>query len=97
MSELYMLVGLGYLSLYIYFGVNALMLVLEEKIDLKPLFLLSDTASKRAVLTQVNSLMSSDKNPNSYKVARVYLVGTFSMLVVPIVLILILVLIEGLI
>ena len=67
MNTIEMFVMVGYLIVYMYLGLNLLMMILAEKVK----FSFVD------ISTAIEQLLSKDLNPKEYIQARVYFWGTF--------------------
>lgn len=76
MSTIEIFLVVGYLIVYMYLGLNLLMMVLEKRVK----FSLID------ISTAIEQLLSKEFNPKEYVQARIYFWGTFLMLTLGIIL-----------
>ncbi len=72
MSTIEIFLVVGYLIVYMYLGLNLLMIILERRVK----FSLVD------ISTAIEQLLSKELNPKEYIQARIYFWGTFLMLTV---------------
>ncbi len=79
MTEVELLFILSYLLVYMYLGINFLMIVLEHKITLS-------ISNPNETIKQLTQILSSENNPANYKQARIYFWGSVFMLILGIVL-----------
>ena len=66
------IVTVGLLIVFMFFGFNLFMMVLERKISFSEL---------EQLKTQLSAMLSKTKNPKEYKLARLYLWGSISTLI----------------
>ena len=70
MGTIEIFVMVGYLIVYMYFGFNLLMMILEKRVKF----------SLVEICTAIEQLLNKDHNPKEYVQARIYFWGTFLML-----------------
>ncbi|WP_444912216.1 hypothetical protein [Microbulbifer sp. PAAF003] len=86
MNTLVLLIIFGYLIIYMFLGLNFLMILMEQKIKIKlklstkNFYFPIDPETKE----NLSKLFSTETNPSGYLSARVYGIGSFVMLLIPI-------------
>jgi len=73
MNEIELLLLVGYMCLYMFLGINSIMMLLEWKA--KP-----TDSGPRDIVTAIITMHSKQENPSEYLKARVYTFGAFLMI-----------------